>query len=365
MWRLLGELGSGMAEAGKTEQSEQPNNTVAGPRSAGPEIDATVGAVVAQVGRLLAQNFGALLTPVTVIAVLLWVPGIALVLMALDGQAVIRNGAVQPVAPRPGLLITSLVVIFAQVILHLILVAMVAVSTVDALLGRPVSTGRALRASLKRSGQLLMLLALVGAAVSTLIVLTAFTPLTGPQWTLAVLAFTLVALAACWLLLAVPIVVLYEAGPLQALGRLWRTTRRRRTLMFWHVLATAIVVPVALGAIGRLLASLLPGISESIAETAITTVLGVLTLAWQGIAVTVVNLNQRYPFSVRWRDAPPDTLSLADLTTRRAGTPSPRKRRPGRAAALTVFLMAAPGVLYGGYLYTNPQSPSGCWCSPP
>lgn len=336
--------------------SAQPNGAAGSPLDAGLEINAGLRSVVAQGGRLLVRNPGALFSPVIVISVLLWSPCLAVVLMALDGQALIRNGAVEPVAPRPGLVITSSAVILALMSAHLVLVAMVAVMTVDALLDRPVSAGRALRAALRCSGRLLMPLALAGVAASALILLVAFTPPAGRSWMFVAPALTLVAVVACWLLLAVPIVVLYESGPFLALGRLWQITRRRRTMMSWHAMVTAIVVPIALGAAGGLVASLLTGISESIAETVMATVLGVLTVAWQGIVVTVVTLNQRYPDGARSSADRPETLSLSDLATRRTQTPAPGERRPRRAATLTVFLVAAPGILYGGYLHLNPQS---------
>ena len=334
---------------GAEATSEEQNNDAA----AGPEIDAALHSVAARTGRLMVRNLGGLLAPLTVISVSLWM-ALLTGLMGLDGRAVIRDGAVQLVSPGPRPVVTLLLITVVLMAVHLIFVAAVADATVDALLDRPVSAGRSLRAALRRSGQVLVLFVVVGVAVVTVVVLAV---VTSPARSLSVfvaLTLPLVAAAACWLLLAVPIVVLYESGPFRALRRLWQITRYRRTLMVWHALMTMIVPPVAVGAVAGPLISSLPGIAESVAKTAISTVLGVLTAAWQGTAATVVTLNRRYPFSTRGRDARPDTLSLADLAGRREEASSPHKRRPRRAAALAVVLMAAPATVYGGYLYANP-----------
>jgi hypothetical protein len=340
-----------MEEAKTAEESD-------GESDQPPSVEAsTLDAVIALVVRLLSRNLIALATPVILISGALTVPGFMILLMNLGGQAVIVNGELRPDDPKPELLITSFAVSAVLLVAHLVMVAMVVVMAAGVLLGHGVPPRPALLLVWRRSGPLLLLLALAGMIVLAVGAVMLFTPIVTHVWLLVAFALAVLAVTACWFLLTVPVVVLESAGAFRALSRLWEITRFRRTSVIWNTLLVGMLFPVLLGIAVRWLVSLpLSDIMQGAAAAVVATVTGVLTVLVQGATVAVVLLNQRHEHlhSGFWA-SPLNRVGLAEVATRLPAPVPPSKARPRRATALAaVALLVTPGVLYGGYLQANP-----------
>ncbi|MGP4022547.1 hypothetical protein [Actinomadura sp. 3N407] len=310
--------------------------------------------------RLLGRNLAAPLVPVALISVALTVPVLAILLMGLDGQALIINGELRFDEPRLESLVAGSVLTGVLLAGHLVMVAMVVVMVAGSLLDSRVPAGRALLRALRRSGPLLVLLILTGGTVMAAVAAMAVTPLVTHTGLFVALVLCLLAVSTCWLLLTVPFVVLEEVGPFKAMSRLWEISRARRMMMFRHALVLTILFPVALGLCGRALSSQFTGIANSIAEALVGTVASVLMVVLQGAALATVSLNQSYPFSAdpfgRARKKP-QTLDLAGVSARLPTRTHSRKARPVRTAALlalTLPVLTVPALLYGEYLQSNP-----------
>ncbi|MFC5750594.1 hypothetical protein [Actinomadura rugatobispora] len=328
-----------------------------------PRVEAaTLDAMIKLIARLLRGN-PITLAPATLITAALTVPGFMIILLNLDGQAIIVNGELRPADPKRATLITGFVVSAVLLAAHLVTVATVAVMAAGALLERRVRPGQALRYALRRSGPFLVLLPVTGGAVLAVGAVMACTPIATRTWLFVSLVLALLALATSWLLLTVPVVVLEHAGPFRALSRLWKLTKARRTSAIWSTLLIGILFPVLLGmAVRWLVAQPFSGVAQTAAEAVVTTVMGVFTVLVQGATVAAVTLNQLVPrqhenlHSMGLWDRPPHPMKPAEVAARLPSPVSARGRARWAIALAVVTSLVAPGLLYGGYLQANPLS---------
>ncbi|MFC4014316.1 hypothetical protein ACFOY2_44325 [Nonomuraea purpurea] len=305
---------------------------------------------IGQLGRQLRKTLILLVVPVGVItATLVALCGLIAVLI-LRERGLILDDQIAPFEPWPAFTVTY--VTAALLIAHLAMVAMVVTMVAGSLLGRRVCAGQALRTVLRRSGALLVLLAVFVAAAAALAGLAA--AIGAGRWgPVAGLVIAGVLSLALWRLpLAVPIVMLEHVGPLRAWARVREMTWDRTARMFWSVLVTVVLIPAALAGGLSELASLFTGVERTAAGVVAATVSGTLSAVLQGTALAVAALDQTRP-RLRYSDFKPlDPAAVAGRLP--AGAPAPKARR-ARALA-TVLALVAPGLLYGGYLQINPDN---------
>ncbi|MEU6717925.1 hypothetical protein ABZ897_41205 [Nonomuraea sp. NPDC046802] len=337
-----------MEEALEERLAQQPDD---GPPEPFPGLQAPGSATtIGQLARQLRKNLVVLVVPVGVItATLVALCGLIAVLI-LRERGLILDDQIAPFEPWPAFTVTY--VTAALLIAHLAMVAMVVTMVAGSLLGRRVSAGQALRTVLRRSGALLVLLAVFVAAAGALSGLAA-TIEAGRWGPVAGLVIPGVLALALWRLpLAVPIVMLEHVGPLRAWARVREMTWDRTARMFWSVLVTVVLIPAALVAGLSELASQFTGVERTAAGVVAATVSGTLSALLQGTALAVAALDQTRP-RLRYTDFKPlDPAAVADRLP--AGAPAPKAR--SAPALATVLALVAPGLLYGGYLQINPDN---------
>ncbi|MGP4025787.1 hypothetical protein [Actinomadura sp. 3N407] len=336
--------------------------------------------VLVLLGRHLLKNLAALIVPVGLVtAASVALCGTIGVLAILGRGAVILNDVLLPFEPSPGLAVMAVAMGVCLLVVQLGLTALVVVVVAGSVLGRPVSTARAARMVLRRSGALLVLFVVYVAVVALLLAIAAMVRIVllgsdidlGSEVELETLATWaglivagLVAMGLWWLPLAVPLVMLKGTGPLRALSRAKEIPRGRRGRMFVRLMVTAVAIPAVLGAGTSWLESQFTGIEHNAAAIATVTVYMALGTVLQGAALAVVALDQRPVRSRPPQQAAepavmnPDILDLDAVAARFPEPASAPRTKPLHAlplVALTMIALLVPGLAYWGYLTANPH----------
>ncbi len=144
---------------------------------------------------------------------------IAVGVMVLGGDGRVVNGEIRTYGLSHGILLYVAVTLTAMLAAHFAAVVAVVVIAAGLLLERPVTAGSAARATVRRALALAGVIPLVGFALLPIPLLgSGGFLLTLRVWP-GVLGCVIGALLSCWAMLAVPLVVLEDVGPVQALTR--------------------------------------------------------------------------------------------------------------------------------------------------
>ncbi|MBC6461580.1 hypothetical protein [Actinomadura sp. HBU206391] len=305
---------------------------------------------------IAARRLGALLVPAVVLLVPLGSALIAVLAVVFTQDGLIVNGApaIWPMSSR--LAMAAAIVGAALMVVGFVLAVVATVVLVAGLqMGHALSTKSALQHTVRRYPGLgtgvvvaLVVVAVTVAARAGLLAWISHEWVAPDRyaWLGQALIITVLAIS-LWILLSLPIAVLEDGGPFSAIGRAWRLTRWRRTSDTVALAVGVLVIPgVAVAGTWWALPPRSGLVDDAIGLVALSVVCA-LIVPFQAATLAVTTLNQWYPDHGR-RGEPLDLHEIVQRPIRVHTAAHPRRR------VFLIVLMALPGLLYAGYVGSNP-----------